>query len=110
MNLVSGDVQRFDPVVSQIALFFQGIFEVATVSALLIHVVGYPAVSGVIFMLILVFYYCSMGRVCVHIRNKIAKVSDIRLGFMSTIVTGIRTVKMYAWEGPFLDRLKAIRG
>ncbi|KAK3746327.1 hypothetical protein QZH41_008505, partial [Actinostola sp. cb2023] len=109
INLVSGDVQRFDPVASQMALFFQGIFEVGAVSTLLAYVVGPQALSGALFLFFLVFYFCGMGKVCVYLRNKIAKIADQRLGFMSAIIAGARTVKMYAWERPFWDRLTSIR-
>jgi len=109
INLVSGDVQRFDPVASQMLLLIQGIFEVCIVSALLAHVVGPQALAGAVFLYLLVFYFCGMGKICVYLRNQIAKIADQRLGFMTAIISGARTVKMYAWEQPFWDRLAGIR-
>ncbi|XP_032237842.2 ATP-binding cassette sub-family C member 4 isoform X2 [Nematostella vectensis] len=109
VNLISGDVQRFDPVVCQMALFVQGLFEIAAVTGLLVYTVGVQSLAGIAFLVILVFYYCGMGRLCVYLRNRIAKIADERLGLMNAVLAGVRTVKMYAWELPFKDRVSRIR-
>lgn len=90
-------------------LLIQGIFEVIVVSTLLAHVVGVQALAGALFLYLLVFYFCGMGKICVYLRNQIAKIADQRLDFMTAIISGARTVKMYAWEEPFWNRLTDIR-
>ena len=44
-----------------------------------------------------------------NIRNKAAAQTDKRLTVIKEIVTGIRVVKMYAWEWNFRDLIAQIR-
>jgi hypothetical protein len=43
------------------------------------------------------------------IRQKHAKVTDKRLAVMSEIISGIRAVKMYAWEWNYKDVVGKLR-
>ncbi|XP_068761708.1 ATP-binding cassette sub-family C member 4-like [Montipora capricornis] len=49
------------------------------------------------------------GKWCVRLRSKISNVADERVNLMNSIISGIRTVKMYAWEWPFMERVLKAR-
>ncbi len=44
-----------------------------------------------------------------RIRRRIVVACGKRVAFMNEMMTAIRLIKMYAWEEPFMDRLKALR-
>ncbi|XP_043917910.1 multidrug resistance-associated protein 5 [Protopterus annectens] len=57
-------------------------------------------------------YYPSMvffSRRIAHIRKKCVSVTDRRVQKMSELLNCIKVIKMYAWEKPFSDNIKAIR-
>ncbi|KAK3753294.1 hypothetical protein QZH41_015236 [Actinostola sp. cb2023] len=108
-NLMSGDVQRIDHVVTKIGLVLQGLIEAAIIPILIVYMVDVRALLGIVYLALLAFIYCGLGKVCVNLRNKISKVADERLGFTSAMIAGLRTVKMYTWEMPFLDVIRKLR-
>ncbi|EDO36998.1 predicted protein, partial [Nematostella vectensis] len=109
LDLVSGDVQRFDKVCFLVGYLALGVPEVAAVIGFMWYLIGWRSLSGALFMLLLVFYYSIMGGACASLRLRMAKITDRRLGLMASIVTGIRAVKMYAWEWPFRDMVQGVR-
>ena len=60
-------------------------------------------------MILLSLYYVITGRICAALRLKISKVADQRINVMNSVISGIRTVKMYAWEWPFMERVRRLR-
>lgn len=43
------------------------------------------------------------------LRSKTATFTDIRIRTMNEVITGIRIIKMYAWEKPFADLITDLR-
>ncbi|XP_078371200.1 ATP-binding cassette sub-family C member 4-like isoform X2 [Oculina patagonica] len=109
INLIASDLQRFENTVIGIGLIIQALFEMCCISLLMFYLFGWKPLSGVMFLVTLTVYYGMMGRVCATLRSKISKVADERVDIMNSIISGIRTVKMYAWEWPFMERVQGIR-
>ena len=109
LDLVSGDVQRFDKVCFLVGYLVLSVPEVAAIICFMWYLIGWKSLSGALFMLLLIFYYSVMGGVCAKLRLRMAKITDKRLGLMGSVVSGIKAVKMYAWEWPFRDMVRQIR-
>ncbi|KAL9971579.1 hypothetical protein ACROYT_G017757 [Oculina patagonica] len=109
INLIAGDLQRFEYAINNIFSVFKGLFEMFSVSFLMFYLFGLKPLTGVLFLVTLTLYYGLMGSVCATLRSKISKVADERVNIMNSIISGIRTVKMYAWEWPFMERVQRIR-
>ena len=109
INLIASDLQRFDKTVTRGVQVIQATLEVSSVSFLMYYLFGWKPLTGVLFLMTLVLYYGMMGRACALLRSKISKVADQRVDIMNSIIAGIRTVKMYAWEWPFMERVQRIR-
>lgn len=109
LNLIANDVQRFEHSVNSIFMLIQGLFEISSVAFLMVYLIGWWPLFGVAFMILLLLYYGAMAKVCASLRYRISKVADQRVDIMKSIISGIRTVKMYAWEWPFIERVKRLR-
>ena len=109
INLIASDLQRFEPVGEKLVLILGVLLNCCTNSSLMVYLFGWKAMSGIFFLLILSFYYGIAGKWCVRLRSKISNVADERVNLMNSIISGIRTVKMYAWEWPFMERVLQAR-
>ena len=109
INLIASDLQRFEPVVEKMVLIFGVLLNCVTYSSLVFYLFGWKVMPGILFLLILPIYYSLAGRLCVTLRSKISLVADERVSLMNSIISGIRAVKMYAWEWSFLQRVLQTR-
>ena len=109
INLIAGDLQRFEHVVTHFLLFLHALLTLCGVAFLMVYLVGWEPLTGLILFAILSLYYGAMGGACAQLRTKISVLSDKRVNTMNSIISGIRTVKMYAWEEPFMERVQRIR-
>lgn len=50
-----------------------------------------------------------MGKLTAKYRYRVVKQSDMRIRIVNEIIQGIRTIKIYAWEKPFLRLIQQIR-
>lgn len=87
----------------------QGLLELVTVTALIWRLIGFQAVSGIIFLIFLLAYYIGMWDVCLKLRLRIARWTERRMGMMRHIVSGIRAIKMNTWERPYKNKVQEIR-
>jgi len=49
------------------------------------------------------------GRVTKYLKAKEAVLSDERLKLVNDLVVGVRTIKCYAWENVYIQKIKDIR-
>ena len=50
-----------------------------------------------------------MGRLFLNVRTNTAKLTDGRIRIMNEIITGMRVIKMYAWEKSFAELVSEAR-
>lgn len=77
--------------------------------ALMWYLVAWQAMIGASIFLLVSVYNSIAASKAGKIRNKAAAQTDKRLTVIKEIVTGIRVVKMYAWERNFRDLIAQIR-
>ena len=107
--LVTHDAQRLDQIFQKVGFILQGLVELATVTALIWRLIGFQAVSGIIFLIFLLAYYIGMWDVCMKLRLRIARWTERRMGMMRHIVSGIRAIKMNTWEWPYKNKVRDLR-
>ena len=73
------------------------------------YLVAWQALVGVGFLVLVSVYGSLAASKSGRIRKKVAAQTDKRLQIMKEIVSGIRVVKMYAWERNFRDLVAQIR-
>ena len=109
INLIASDLQRFQLTAKKIGLLIQAILELCTLSFLMYYLFGWESLSGICFLIMLSLYYATAGRICANLRTKISRVADECVNMMNSIISGIRTFKIYAWETPFMERVQRLR-
>lgn len=50
-----------------------------------------------------------MGKMTAKYRYRVVKQTDCRIRILNEIIQGIQTIKMYAWEQPFMKFIGNIR-
>ena len=86
------------------------LLDVVLCMVLVWYLVAWQALIGASFFLLVVAYGSFGAHKAGKVRHQSAAVTDKRLEMMKEIITGIRVVKMYAWEWNFRDLVAQMRG
>ena len=109
INLVSNDAQAIEKLGYNIFVFSFVPLDIAASMVLVWYLVAWQALIGASFFLLVVAYGSYAAHKAGKVRHQSAAVTDKRLEIMKEIITGIRVVKMYAWEWNLRDLVAQIR-
>uniref|UniRef100_A0A4W2EE42 Multidrug resistance-associated protein 4 n=1 Tax=Bos indicus x Bos taurus TaxID=30522 RepID=A0A4W2EE42_BOBOX len=109
VNLLSNDVKRFDQVTTFLHYLWVGPLQAIAVTALLYMEIGISCLAGMAILIILLVLQSCFGKLFSSLRSKTAALTDDRIKTMSEVITGIRTIKMYAWEKSFVELITTLR-
>ncbi|ELR61518.1 hypothetical protein M91_14596, partial [Bos mutus] len=116
VNLLSNDVNRFDQVSCPRGILFHFLHYVwvgpllaVTVTTLLWMEIGISCLAGMAVLIIILLLQSCFGKLFSSLRSKTAALTDKRIRTMSEVITGIRTIKMNAWEKSFMDLITRLR-
>ncbi|MGH0134692.1 UNVERIFIED_CONTAM: hypothetical protein FKN15_036664 [Acipenser sinensis] len=109
VNLLSNDVNKFDEVTIFLHFLWIGPLQAAAVTALLWQEIGPSCLAGMAILLFLMPLQTCFGRLFSKLRSKTAAFTDTRIRTMNEVVSGMRIIKMYAWEKPFAKLVTEIR-
>ena len=109
INLVSNDAQKIEKSLNSVGYLLSTPLEIAINLLTLWYVIGWKALVGAAFLIGLVPFQMFMARKAANLRKKAAVYTDKRLAIMNEIISGIRAVKMHAWEWNFRDLVRDLR-
>ncbi|XP_035611095.1 ATP-binding cassette sub-family C member 4-like isoform X1 [Oncorhynchus keta] len=109
VNLLSNDVNKFDEVTIFLHFLWVGPLQAAAVLGLLWVEIGPSCLAGMAVLVILMPTQTMFGRLFSKFRSKTAALTDNRIRTMNEVVSGIRIIKMYAWETPFSALVNDVR-
>uniref|UniRef100_A0A452E1X9 ABC transmembrane type-1 domain-containing protein n=1 Tax=Capra hircus TaxID=9925 RepID=A0A452E1X9_CAPHI len=109
INLLSNDVNRFDQVTMFLHYLWVGPLQAVAVTALLWMEIGVSCLAGMAVLIILLLLQSCFGKLFSSLWSKTAALTDKRIRTMSEVITGIRTIKMNAWEKSFIDCITRLR-
>nr|XP_006639066.1 PREDICTED: multidrug resistance-associated protein 4 [Lepisosteus oculatus] len=109
VNLLSNDVIRFDEVTIFLHFLWVGPLQAAAVITLLWYEIGPSCLAGMAVLVFLMPLQTFFGRLFSSLRSKTAAFTDNRIRTMNEVVSGIRIIKMYAWEQPFAKLVTEVR-
>ena len=108
INLISKDMAPIHQVFSNLRSLFS-LLEIILVFSLLWNFVGWQTFGSVIFSIPLIFCQTTLGNVFTSLRDKAARMTDKRLRLIHDVISGIRVLKMNAWEWCFHDLVSEVR-
>ena len=109
IDLVSNDVQRMEEAPMWISHVVPLTSDVIVATSLVVHLIGWQALMGVLFLLFLIPYLVLLSSASGQLRLRTADVSDQRISIINEAVCGIRAIKTNAWENEHGDEIKTIR-
>ncbi|XP_024844886.2 ATP-binding cassette sub-family C member 4, partial [Bos taurus] len=109
VNLLSNDVNRFDQVMMFLHYLWAGPLLAVTVTTLLWMEIGISCLAGMAVLIILLLLQSCFGKLFSSLRSKTAALTDKRIRTMGEVITGIKTIKMNAWEKSFIDLITRLR-
>lgn len=109
INHISTDTARIDFAAGFVHILWTAPIQFIVIMIILIVELGYSALPGVFFLLIMTPAQALIMKKLFTVRKKSMVWTDKRAKLLQEILGGIRIVKFMAWEKPFLARLGAIR-
>nr|XP_020740072.1 multidrug resistance-associated protein 4 isoform X2 [Odocoileus virginianus texanus] len=109
VNLLSNDVNKFDQVTIFLHFLWAGPLQAIVVTALLWMEIGISCLAGMAVLIVLLPLQSCIGKLFSSLRSKTAAFTDTRIRTMNEVITGIRIIKMYAWEKSFADLITNLR-
>lgn len=108
-SIVSTDCSRIETFFININWIWVSPITVLVTIGILIYVLGWPALVG-FFLLCLVYPVQSLIMASLRlVRKHVAPITDSRVKNMQELIMGIRIVKMFAWEIPYMNIIINIR-
>ena len=109
INLISKDLQSLRNAAAYIPIAVVGCLEFAAMGALLWYFISWMALTGMLYLVLIAV--CQSGTTCPisNFRHETQSMADHRIAIIKNIISGIRTVKMNAWESLFERIIKAVR-
>ncbi len=109
INLMSNDVSRVFEALLFVSTIYVAIIVIVVVMIILIIEIGYAGVAASVMMTIIVPVQFRLAAFIGQNRRKMLLSTDHRVKLMSEILSGIRIIKLYAWEQPFSARINTAR-
>ncbi|KAJ8350063.1 hypothetical protein SKAU_G00251930, partial [Synaphobranchus kaupii] len=109
VNLLSNDVNKFDEVTIFLHFLWAGPLQAVAVIGLLWYEIGPSCLAGMAVLIFLMPLQTLFGRLFSTFRSKTATFTDGRIRTMNEVVSGMRIIKMYAWEKPFSVLVNEVR-
>ncbi|XP_077286529.1 putative multidrug resistance-associated protein lethal(2)03659 [Arctopsyche grandis] len=109
VNLISNDVGRFDYSTVLMNYIIVAPIQTLIISVFMWYEIGISAFIGIIILLLMIPLEIWLGEKIKQEKEKAMILTDERLLLMSEILSGIKVIKMYAWEKPFSKLLELSR-
>ncbi|KAG9492165.1 ATP-binding cassette sub-family C member 4 [Eleutherodactylus coqui] len=109
VNLLSNDVNKFDQVTIFLHFLWAGPLQAIAVTVLLWIEIGPSCLAGMAVLIILMPLQTILGKFFTSLRGKTAAFTDTRIRTMNEVISGMRIIKMYAWEQSFTQLVNDIR-
>ena len=109
VNLMAVDAQRFFDMCWYIGDVWSAPLQIGLSMYLLWNELGISVLGGVAALLIMIPINGYLTRVSKRLQTKQMKFKDERVKLINEIINGIKVLKLYGWEQPFMDDVLKIR-
>lgn len=91
-------------------MIWSGPLQILAVMALLVRIIHWiPALVGLGVTVALIPLSALVARALAAVRKRIVALTDRRVKLCGEVITGIKAIKLYAWEEPYRERIMALR-
>ncbi|XP_071455080.1 multidrug resistance-associated protein 1-like [Hetaerina americana] len=109
VNLMSVDAQRFTELTSYINMIWSAPLQLILAFYFLWQTLGPSVLAGLTVMIVLIPLNGAIGSCLKSLQIKQMKNKDQRVMLMNEIFSGMKVLKLYAWEPPFVQKILTIR-
>lgn len=109
VNLMSVDVQRLQDLLQNLQIVWSGPFQIIICLYSLHGLIGNSMWAGVAIMVIMIPLNAVIARKQKQLQKSQMKYKDKRSRLINEILNNIKSLKLYGWEVPYLDRLNYVR-
>ncbi|KAK9813623.1 hypothetical protein WJX73_000516 [Symbiochloris irregularis] len=110
VNLAANDVDRICETTHGANMVWDAPFQILLVLGLLTWILGWqPVLAGLVALLCVVPLSTLVTWGFSHARVKVLECTDARVRLISEVMQGIKALKLYAWEAPFIKRVEDLR-
>ncbi|KAH8862468.1 Canalicular multispecific organic anion transporter 2 [Schistosoma japonicum] len=109
MNLMSSDAQQFVQLMPFINILWSGPLQITVAMVFLWRELGPSVLAGVGVLLLLLPINVLAARRSKLFQEKKSAFADCRIKFINELMSGIRVLKLYAWEPSFMKEIGRIR-
>uniref|UniRef100_T1JB97 ABC-type glutathione-S-conjugate transporter n=1 Tax=Strigamia maritima TaxID=126957 RepID=T1JB97_STRMM len=110
VNLMAVDSQNIVDMLTELAFYWSGPLQIFGAIYMLWRMLGVAAFAGVVVMLVVIPINTAIASVIKSLQVKMMKNRDKRLKTMNEVLSGIKVLKLYAWEMSFYRFVQQIRG
>ncbi|UYV79408.1 ABCC3 [Cordylochernes scorpioides] len=109
VNLMSVDAQRFVDLMTYINLIWSAPFQIVLSVYFLWGMLGPSVMAGVVVMILMMPLNGVIATYSKKLQVKQMKLKDQRIKMMNEILSGVKVLKLYAWEKSFEEQILEIR-
>jgi ATP-binding cassette subfamily C (CFTR/MRP) protein 4 len=109
INIISSDVERFVHSAPYFPFFLVAPAHAGVTTWLMWDIIGVWSLCGLALVLLSLPIHMVASKATAKLRTKTAQQTDKRVKIMSEVLSGMRVIKMYAWEKAFSRIIDAIR-
>jgi ATP-binding cassette subfamily C (CFTR/MRP) protein 1 len=109
VNMMSNDTQQLQRFLQFFGFTLVAPIQIVISLILIYRQVGNATWVGIAFMICLIPVNVVVFSKVSTMRRRVLKYSDARVKMINEILTGIRIIKFYAWEGPFQKEVHRLR-
>ncbi|XP_022169430.1 multidrug resistance-associated protein 1-like isoform X2 [Myzus persicae] len=110
VNLMSVDAHRFTDLITYLNMIWSAPFQIALAVYFLWQILGPSVLAGLFVMIVLIPVNGAVATRSINLQVKQMKNKDERAKLMNEILSGIKVLKLYAWEPSFEQKVLDIRG
>jgi ABC-type multidrug transport system fused ATPase/permease subunit len=109
VNYMQLDTSRMESVIGTLHVCWDGPLQVLGYTALLLKFLGPSVLAGIAAMLVIIPFNAIYLKKLSALRAINLKYTDSRVKLTNEILQGVRAIKSYNWEKPFVEKLTAVR-
>jgi len=109
VNLMSVDTQRLQTLCNNLQIIWSGPVQIVLCLVSLYKLMGNSMWMGLLVLLFTIPMNTVISRALKTLQHRQMKVKDERTSLISEILSNISSLKLYAWENPYRERLMEVR-